>query len=256
MNQNFQMLGVVHLLPLPGTPNGRFSLNEVLARACQDAEVILHAGFQGFVLENFGDAPFVRETVPPHIVSSMTMIACHLRERFGESYTLGINVLRNDAQSALAIALAAKAHFVRVNVHIGAAWTDQGLIQGGAYQTLMYRKSIDAEAIQIASDVLVKHAVPAGISNLELLAKDTALRGNADIVIVTGAQTGLACVPEDITRVQAVIPNTPVWVGSGVTPQNIAEYMHASGAIIGTYLHKNGDIGQPLSRERAKEFFA
>src|SRR4030095_691239 len=45
---------------------------------------------------------------------------------------LGINVLRSDGVSALAVALAAGARFIRVNVHVGAGLTDQGILQGGA----------------------------------------------------------------------------------------------------------------------------
>ena len=119
----------------------------------------------------------------------MTRIAWEIKQRFSQPFTLGINVLRNDAQAAIAIAKAVHADFVRINVHIGAAWTDQGLIEGSAYENLMYRRSI-ASQVQIASDVLVKHAAPAGSSELLLLAKDSVLRGGADILILTGTRTG------------------------------------------------------------------
>ena len=42
---------------------------------------------------------------------------------------LGINVLRNDAFSALAIAAVTGADFIRVNVLSGVTATDQGLIE-------------------------------------------------------------------------------------------------------------------------------
>ena len=49
---------------------------------------------------------------------------------------VGVNVLSNDAASALAIAAATDARFIRVNVHTGSMNTDQGPIHGRAHETL------------------------------------------------------------------------------------------------------------------------
>ena len=250
----FSRIGVIHLLPLPGTPHARDPLHIIIERAIHDANVILSAGFDGLILENFGDAPFVQHRVPPHIISCMTRIAWEIKQRFPQPFTLGINVLRNDAQAAIAIAKAVGADFVRINVHIGSAWTDQGLIEGSAYENLMYRRSISSQ-VQIASDVLVKHAAPAGSSELLLLAKDTVLRGGADVLILTGTRTGTTTAVEEVQQVRSILPNTPLWIGSGVTPQNIRNYTSiASGAIIGSYLHQDGLLDRPLCASRAEEF--
>lgn len=250
----FECLGVVHLLPLPGTPWSSQSMDAIVERALHDADVILSSGFSGLVLENFGDAPFVQHLVEPHIVSAMTRVALEIRNRFDQTFTLGINVLRNDARSALAIASVVDADFIRVNVHIGAAWTDQGLIQGSAYDSLMYRKQLGTRT-RIASDILVKHAHPAGTNDLSVLAKDSTLRGGADIVILTGARTGTTTSVEELQILHSILSQTPIWIGSGITPQNISAYKeHASGAIIGSYLHEDGNLDRPLCAKRAAEF--
>lgn len=251
---SFACLGVVHLLPLPGTPWSSDSMDVIIERALCDADVILSSGFSGLVLENFGDAPFVQAHVEPHIVAAMTRIALAIRNRFGASFSMGINVLRNDARSALAIASMVQADFIRVNVHIGAAWTDQGLIQGSAYESLMYRRQLQTK-IHIAADVLVKHAHPAGSQDLSVLAKDTTRRGGADTLILTGARTGSVTAIEDVQLLRKLLPGTPIWIGSGVTPHNIDQYRSiANGAIIGSYLHEDGRLDRPLSAQRAKEF--
>jgi len=250
----FTHIGVVHLLPLPGTPHSQDSLQIIIDRALHDANVILTSGFDGIIVENFGDAPFVQHHVSPHIVAYMTRIVLEIRRQFPQKFTLGINVLRNDAQAALAIAHAVGADFVRINVHIGAAWTDQGLIQGSAYETLMYRRSLSAD-VQIAADVLVKHAAPAGSSDLLLLAKDTINRGGADMLILTGTRTGTTTPTADVHYIKKMLPKTPLWIGSGITPHNIDEYRDlAAGAIIGSYLHENGQLDRPLCLKRAQEF--
>ena len=251
---SFECLGVVHLLPLPGTPWSSDSIEVIIERALHDANVILSSGFSGLVLENFGDAPFVQGHVEPHIVAAMTRIALEIRSRFGDSFLMGINVLRNDAQSALAIASMVQADFIRINVHIGAAWTDQGLIQGSAYDSLMYRRQLHSST-RIAADVLVKHAHPAGSDDLSVLAKDTTLRGGADTLILTGARTGSVTAVEDVEKLRGLLPDIPIWIGSGITPHNIQQYKGiANGAIIGSYLHEDGSLGRPLCLERAKEF--
>lgn len=249
----FSLMGVVHLLPLPGAPAGSASLDAVMSRALQDAEALREGGIEAAVLENFGDAPFVGGRVDPHVPAMMAVIGARIRAETG--LRLGINVLRNDAAAAIGVAAACDASFVRVNVHVGAAWTDQGLIQGQAYDTLRYRRELGAGAtgIQIAADVLVKHAAPAGVSDIEEIAKETALRGHADVLIVTGARTGGVTSLRDVERVRKAVPGRPVWVGSGVTASTISAVRAvASGAIVGTWLHRDGQLSAPLDVERVR----
>ena len=132
--------------------------------------------------------------------------------------------MRNDAAAALGIALACDVSFIRVNVHTGAMLTDQGIINGRADETLRLRKLLGAERIQIFADVLVKHAVPLGLVTLEDATRDAVERGLADAVIVTGSATGTAASPNDVRRVVDVA-QVPVYVGSGVTVDNLATFV-------------------------------
>ena len=249
MTQSKHIIGVIHLLPLPGTPCSTHTFQGVLERALLDAQALISGGVQMAILENFGDAPFVRGSVEPHIVSMMTVIAVKIREMGIE---LGINVLRNDARSALAIAVAVDAKMIRINVHTGAAWTDQGLIQGDAYQTLLYHKRLTAD-VSIAADVMVKHATPAGTRSLLDAAKDTLYRGRVDHIIVTGTATGATVDIEELRRLRFALPDASIWIGSGVSLDNVREVMTcADGAIVGTYFHEDGDLLKPLDSKRVR----
>ena len=73
------------------------------------------------------------------------------------------------------------------------------------------------------ADVKVKHAVPAGETDISILAKETAQRGGADGLIVTGSRTGSPVDLQELTLVRGAVPNIPLWVGSGVTTDNISE---------------------------------
>ncbi|HEU5430719.1 MAG TPA: BtpA/SgcQ family protein, partial [Thermomicrobiales bacterium] len=171
---------------------------------------------------------------------------------------LGVNVLRNDAAAALAVAAvcAGPGAFIRVNVHSGAMVTDQGVIAGQADRTLRRRRDLGAD-VAILADVLVKHAVPLGEWTIEDAARDAAERGLADALIVTGAGTGQATDLADVRRVRAALPNAVLLVGSGVTVATVAETLIiADGVIAGTALKVDGVTTAPVDVERVRRFVA
>ena len=125
------VIGMLHLPALPGSPLNELSLEAIRRHVLKDAEALATGGVDGLILENFGDVPFYPRRVPAHTVAFMTAIALEVRRAF--DMPLGINVLRNDAEAAMAVAFAAGAQFIRVNIHSGARVTDQGLIEGMAH---------------------------------------------------------------------------------------------------------------------------
>ena len=228
------LFGMVHLGPLPGSPLFT-SLDDVLALALHDARALAEGGCDGFVLENFGDRPFTRGRAEAETIAAMTRVITEIRRDV--SLPFGVNVLRNDALSALGIAAATGASFIRVNIHTGAAVTDQGLIEGDAYATLRKRAAL-APDVLIFADYLVKHATPLG----EVSAKDLRLRGLADAVIVTGAETGAAADPSRLRELRESLDDTPLLLGSGLSAENASQFADADGAIVGTSLKTDGRV--------------
>ncbi|TNE85786.1 MAG: BtpA/SgcQ family protein [Deltaproteobacteria bacterium] len=239
------LIGMVHLLPLPGGPTASPGLAAVLARAAADARALAEGGADAIIVENLGDAPFTAGAVEPYTVAALTRAALVIREQ-APDLPLGINVLRNDARSAMAIATATEASFVRVNVLTGVMVTDQGMITGEARELLLDRRRLESSA-RIAADVLVKHAVPLGSPKLEDVARDTWHRGGADALIVSGSGTGQPLDPERIARIRAVLPQAPVWAGSGVTPDRVPP---VDAAIVGTWLHEEANLTLPVDVRR------
>jgi membrane complex biogenesis BtpA family protein len=244
------LIGMIHLLPLPAGPRFSPGFTEVSTRALQDAEALHQGGCDGLILENFGDAPFPATTVEPHISAFIAILASKIKERFPK-LLLGVNLLRNDAHSALGVAAASGADFIRVNVHTGSMWTDQGLLQGMAHQTLRYRRELGAEHIKLAADILVKHAQPPGPLSPTTAAEEAFIRGGADILIISGTGTGKATDPEKARAVRKALPSAPLWVGSGVTLETAAGWKGlVDGAIVGTSLHQEGRIELPVDPMR------
>ena len=204
-----------------------------------DAAALIDNGLDGIIVENFGDAPFFPENVESHTVAAMAIIINELRDRHPK-IPIGVNVLRNDANSALAIAAVTNADFIRINVHTGAMLTDQGVIQGKAHETLRYRSVLRSD-VKIFADVAVKHAVPLGEINLASIAQDTYYRGLADALIVTGTGTGKSAKLKQLKIVKDAVPQAKAFVGSGVTTGNLAEALqYADGVIVGTSIKRDG----------------
>lgn len=76
-----------------------------LERAAQEAAILASQGAHGIIVENFGDAPFHPWAVGPETVAAMTLAVSAVIDTVG--VPIGINVLRNDPCSAIAIAIAA-----------------------------------------------------------------------------------------------------------------------------------------------------
>jgi membrane complex biogenesis BtpA family protein len=242
------LIGVVHLQSLPGAPRWKGDFRKVLARAVQDALAYERGGAHALFIENFGDAPFTAGKVGSETVAAMA--AAGRAVRAAVKLPIGFNVLRNDACAALALCAACEGSFVRVNVHTGVMVTDQGVLEGQAYETLRYRRQICSETL-IFADVHVKHAVPLGAQSIAQSARDTFERGLADALIVSGTGTGLAADVAEVQAVGAACPAAKLLLGSGVTLENIRQYLPlADGFIVGTSLKRHGRIFEPVDPAR------
>jgi membrane complex biogenesis BtpA family protein len=241
-------IGVVHLRPLPGSPRWRGDLESVIEFAVSDALAYERGGAHALFIENFGDIPFTKGNVAPETIAAMAAAGRAIRQAV--KLPIGFNVLRNDARVALALCAVCGGAFVRINVHTGAMLTDQGLIEGNAYETLRYRQRL-CPNVQLFADVHVKHAVPLGNWTIEDAARDTVERGLADALIVSGAGTGLATDLEDVQRVRRAAPSTKILLGSGVTPANVRDFLPlADGFIVGTSLKVGGNVAKPVDPKR------
>ncbi len=273
------LIGMVHLPALPGSaghPPGptprpetqgaagfslrdsgdrtdrRYALGDIIERAAREAVLLQDAGFDAVVVENFGDAPFHATTVEPHTIASMAQC---VRAAVGACRVpVCVNVLRNDAIAALAVAATAGAQAIRVNVHMGVSATDQGMIEGRAAETLQYRQRLGAD-VAIWADVHVKHAQPISQPDIALAAEELVDRGRADAVIVSGSTTGRSADLDDLRRVKGAVPHCPVFVGSGVTAKIVREFLElCDGVIVGSDLKRDGKANNSLDADRVKRF--
>lgn len=252
------LIGVIHLPALMGDPNdtGK-SLSEILSFSLKDAETLVTGGIRAMIIENFGSAPFPKGTrqqpMPSHHTAIMSIVAHEIRKSYPE-VVLGINCLRNDAEAAMGIAAAVGAQFIRVNVLTGAYVTDQGIIEGNAYDLLRYRQLLGMNHIAILADVLVKHAVPLAPTSATDATKDILHRAGADAVIVTGAGTGEPVDRRLLEEVSQAAAGAPVLLGSGTRAESLANYgSFISGAIVGTSIKRDGVVTNEVELSRVQK---
>ncbi|MES9955427.1 MAG: BtpA/SgcQ family protein [Sedimenticola sp.] len=250
------VIGMVHLAPLPGAPRYDANLNWVQERALRDAQTLAEGGVDALIIENFGDVPFYPGRVPQHVVAHMTSIAALVRRHV--ELPLGINCLRNDGLSALAIAHAVGAEFIRVNVLTGARVADQGIIQGIAHDLMRERDLLRARSIHVMADVDVKHSSALGEARpLTEDVMDLVRRGMADGVVVSGGGTGLPTDIDQVREVKAVVGDVPVFVGSGVNEETAGAFARAAdGMIVGTSIKRDGVASNPVELARVQSLMA
>ena len=248
-----KIIGVVHLLPLPGSPAYGGSMDGVLTRALDDCRAYNEGGVEGVIIENFGDVPFSAGMVASVTVAAMTRAAAELKREF-PNLQFGVNVLRNDAESALSIAYVVGADFVRVNVHVGAVVADQGIIQGKAYETIRLRRNLGS-TVQILADIDVKHSAQIGNYDIKVQAADALERGLADAIVISGSRTGQAVDIEQLRQLRREFRDANIVIGSGANSRNLKLLLkYANSVIVGTSVKKDGKTSNPVDLGRLKEF--
>ena len=244
------LVGMVHVQALPGTPRNSLSPQEIVDRAVEEAMSLQASGFDGIILENMHDIPYLNRNVGPEVVAGMACVCQAVRREV--TLPLGVQILAGANEEALSVAQAAGADFIRAEGFVFAHTADEGLIEACAGDLLRYRKKIGAERIKILCDIKKKHSSHALTQDVSLA--ETAHAAEfflADGVIVTGVSTGSQTAPKDLEEVVGAT-RLPVWIGSGITPDNLSRYEQAHGLIVGSWVKEDGDWMKSVDPERAK----
>jgi membrane complex biogenesis BtpA family protein len=247
------VIAMIHVGALPGTPASSAPLRELEQRALAECAIYREAGVHGVALENMHDVPYLRSGVGPEITAAMTVLALAVKGASG--LPCGIQILAGANHEALAVAHAAGLDFVRVEGYAFAHVADEGIIESSAASLLRFRRHIGAERVQVWADVKKKHAshaLTADVGIGETAAAAEFMR--ADAVIVTGNATGECPSEHDIAEVRARC-RLPLYLGSGITPENLARYYaSANGFIVGSAFKVDGRWSEAVDGRRVERF--
>jgi membrane complex biogenesis BtpA family protein len=251
------VIGVIHSLPLPGSPDYEGQpMQEIVGFALAEAERYRRGGVDGLIVENHGDIPFAKpDALGPEVAACMAVMTEAVRRESG--LPVGVNVLANAADIALAVAKAAGAAFIRVNQWANAYVANEGFIEGPAGAAMRTRARLRARDIRVFADVHVKHGAHAITADRAIaeLARDVEFF-DADAAIATGQRTGDAATLDELREIAAGTA-LPVLVGSGVTPDNVGDILSvANGVIVASWLKRDGVWWNPVDPDRLATFMA
>ena len=251
------LIGMVHVAALPGSPRASFTVDRIVRQAVDETKVLVEAGFDGVIVENMHDRPYINGPHAPETVAAMTLVCAAVREVVG-GRPLGVQVLSRGEQEALAIAAACGAQFIRCENFVFSHVADEGLMPDAAAGPLLrYRRSIAADHVRVFADIKKKHASHAITADVSLTdAAHGAEFFGADGLIVSGTATGKPVDPAHLAEVRAAT-SLPVLVGSGVTPQQVRPLLqHADGLIVGSWIKADGLWSNPVDPRRCRELTA
>ena len=244
------LIGMLHVGALPGTPSAQMPLDAIVEQAVADARIYRDEGFTALAIENMHDRPYLRGAVGPEIVAAMTVVAREVRRDV--NLPLGLQILAGANREALASAHASGADFVRVEGFVYAHVADEGVIESCAGELLRYRRLIGADRVLVLADIKKKHSAHAITADVSIV--ETAKAAElflADGLIVSGPATGVAASPAEVRDVADGVC-LPVLVGSGLSADNLSQFAHATGFIVGSSVKRDGRWDQPLDRANVR----
>jgi membrane complex biogenesis BtpA family protein len=244
------LIGVIHVGALPGTPEHQHSVAEIAETAVMEARIYAAGGFHALIIENMHDRPYLKGSVGPEIVAAMAVIGAEVRRAV--ELPVGIQILAGANTSAMAVAHACGASFVRVEGFVFAHIADEGLIESTAGSLLRYRRAIGATNVRVFADIKKKHSAHAITADVDIVETAKAAEFfQADGVIVSGAATGRSADTDEVSLVSAAT-GIPTLVGSGITPQNVGDYVTADALIVGSSVKECGLWSNRLDEARVR----
>lgn len=233
-NNRTAAIGMVHVGALPGTPFNKKSIEQICEDAVKEAMLYKEKKFDGIILENMHDRPYLKCSVGPEITAAMTRVACEVKAKVTNDFPVGIQILAGANTEALAVAHVSGCEFIRAEGCVFAHVADEGWIEACAGNLLRERKRIGAQNVKIWTDIQKKHSAHSVTADLTL--EDWAHGADffgIDGIIITGAATGKPASKKDLINAKNAT-KMPVYIGSGITPENAQEFSLADGWIIGS----------------------
>ncbi len=247
------IVGMIHLKAMPGTPKFTGNSVQIIEAALYEAEIYKKAGINALAIENMHDVPYLKNNVGHEVSSLMSIIGYEIKKV--SKLPCGIQVLSSANKAAISIAKNAGLDFIRAEGFVFGHVADEGYIDANAGELLRYRKNIDAEHIAVFTDIKKKHSSHAITNDVTIV--ETAKAAEyflSDGLIITGASTGETASKNDIKAIKEACKR-PVIVGSGITIDNIAQYLPISDAfIVGSHFKKNGHWANTLEYDKIARF--
>lgn len=247
-----QVLGLIHLLPLPGTPHYTPG-NEMraLEKAVRDAQALHAGGADGGLIQTIDRVYPVGEAVDPARLAAMAMITHRVSEELPASFQIGVQILWNASRASLAVAHTCGGSFLRCNAFVGSTHSAYGVAEADPMAMLHYIRLLGAERIRLIAEIHSMHFHAREALSLARLA-EYAVQCGAHAVEIAEPDPGHC--RRMIDEIKTAVPSLPVILGGHTHHGNVAEMLaEADGAFVGTCFQPDG-WGTYISRDRVSAY--
>jgi len=243
------VIGMIHLKATTGF-KGFTTMHETIASAVEDALLLEKEGVQGLLVENSHNLPFDK-VIRPETVAAMAICVHEITKKV--TIPVGVVVIMEPSDhSAMAIAKAAGAKFIRAECFNEAVVLPFGIYEGRPAELIQYQRSINADDIKIFGDIHIKSGTMLAPRTLKQSAGGAIMSG-ADGIIITGERTGVPPTEDQLKEVKGAV-NIPILVGSGATAENLTMlFKYVDGCIVGTEFKQKG-VSSPIDPAKVRNF--
>jgi len=150
--------------------------------------------------------------------------------------------------------MAVDALFVR-EIFTGVYASDFGIWNTNCGEVIRHQYQIGAQKIKLLFNIVPEAAIYMGNRKIEDIARSTVFNYVPDALCVSGLIAGTATDTSTLKMVKAAVPDTPVFVNTGVRISNVEKQLSiADGTVTGTTFKKGGIFFNPVDEERVKAF--
>ncbi len=248
------VIGMCHLSALPGDPafDSTGGMKAVVDRAARDLKALQKGGADAVMFSNEFSLPYLTKT-EPITATAMARVVGELMDRIAVPF--GVNILW-DPVASLDLAAATDASFVR-EIFTGVYASDYGLWNTSCGESARHRQRVGASGVRLLFNVVPESAVYLGGRALEDIVRSTVFNARPDGLCVSGLTAGAQTDLADLQRVKTAAGTTPVFVNTGVNPDNVAEQLAvADGAVVGTFFKRDGVFENEVDGERVEQLMS
>lgn len=247
-----RVLGLIHLLPLPGTPYFQPGNTErAMAKAVQDAQALCAGGADGGLIQTIDRVYPVGEAVDPARLAAIAMIVQAVRNALPAEFHLGVQILWNASQASVGVAYAGGGSFVRCTAFVGSTHSAYGLVQADPVGLLQYVQRLGAADMRLIAEIHSMHYRSREGLPVARLAEIAAQCGAHAVEIAEPEPQRCLELMADVRR---AVPELPIVLGGHTNHDNVTTLLSvADGAFVGTCFQPRG-WGTAIDADRVRAY--
>lgn len=247
------IIGLVHLLPLPGTPfHERGNEQRSLDKAVADAVALYEGGADGCLIQTVDRIYPVGEEVDYARLAAMSVIVKTVSQAIGPEFQVGVQIMWNALRASLAVAHVCGGSFLRCTAFVGSTMTPAGIAEADPIAFHTYRRQIGADDIRLVAEVDSMHFQWLHGQQSVADVADLAQRAGAHAVEIAHADE--AANARLVGEIKEAHPDLPVILGGFTNHENVARRLAAAdGAFVGSCFQGEG-WGSRIDQERVARY--